>query len=716
VISIQPMMTLLVLPSLGGHPYVWALMQCAFQSLLLVGYALAARLDRAGAPAWRLYGSGAAALGVLSWMAPTFDRELLSLTRALVPCIVVGLLFTALSMTSIAAQSVMRRLRPGSPAWLFAASNAGSVLAACLYPFLIEPRVDLDLQLRSWVRGAAALLVAIGCSVLLAVPRARFESAAAADRRPDPGARRSWGWFAGGAISVGLSLSSSAYLALDLGSHPIVWLGPFTAYLVSLILAFTARGRDLLRRIESAAPAAAVILILGISSRLLSLSGYGLHMAALFVLIARWNLWLYDHRPDDPDLPRFYTAMTLGGVTISAALSMFIPALIDQGLQAPSAPALTRAGLLPEYWLLTIIAAVAGWGGRAARGTGSPVRHALEGAVCGLVLLGLSDFVKGGSFARAAWHSGTTLLAAATLVAIAVFTRSRGHAMGALAVALVGTTVVGPHSQGMLIQQRRSAFGVLSVTESGGVRRPSHGTTLHGEEAVDCISGRAARDCQPSGYYHAQGPLGLLFESRRPDRPLRVGVVGLGVGTAAAYCEPGDDFRFYEINPQVIEVAQRMFGYLGRAQRRCGEIPILVSDARIQLRRERDGSFDVLVLDAFSSDSVPAHLITVQAVRDVGRLLGPRGVAGYHVSSRLFDLASLVVAAGREAGLASIAVWDRGSADRLSSHWVFLSADPALPLILETRLEGRRGDLRVTDARPTRPWTDYRRDFLAALR
>lgn len=268
-----------------------------------------------------------------------------------------------------------------------------------------------------------------------------------------------------------------------------------------------------------------------------------------------------------------------------------------------------------------------------------------------------------------------------------------------------------------IVAASRTAYGHLRVLDSAESRRLLHGTTEHGSQTRQCFGGNITELCgTPTSYYAAGGVIDSTLATIRRSKSgtgLSVTVVGLGAGTIAAYCGEGDSFRFIEIDPVVVTYASKYFRFLEHAQGRCATLTSTTGDGRIQLRSQPKATVDVLILDAFSSDSVPSHLLTTEAVAEFARVLTTEGVLLYHISNRYFDLGPILAAAAHNQGLESAIADDPGQAStrRQSSRWLVMSRyiRPALQDLIDRGIPS-------SPAGPAGPWTDERHSIWSIVR
>lgn len=694
IFLVQPMVGKRVLPWFGGAPAVWILCLAFYQTTLFAGYCYAHWLSRRGArPRLQLslhagvFAAALLALPVLPdgvWrpagLAAPGPSVLATLSRH------VALPFLFLAATAPLVQVWFARRFPSrSPYPLYAVSNAGSLLALLGYPLLLEPRVPLSATGRLWSLAFAATgLAVLACGALARrralpepVPDAAAGASGAALESPRPA--RVMLWLLLPACAVVLLMGVSNELCLDVASVPFLWILPLGVYLVSFILCFGS---------ERAYHRAPYLLLTA---------------APLVVQVAL-------HAPQD------------GGPVGLRALAdaVQLQVLLYCGLLFGACMVLhgELARLRPPSRQLTVFYLCVSGGG------------ALGGIFVGIVAPHLFDD----------YHELQLGLACAWLLLLAACwddSRSWLHRGAprwrwAVAVALTLLLLGGSGAQAFarpanLLYQERSFFGVLRVLAvSSGAneqRQLYNGTTLHGVQF-------SAAETRPTLFYGAQTGIGLAMALRPPGVPARVGVVGLGIGTLAAYGRPGDHFRFYEIDPAVIRLArgEAYFSYLSDSP---AEIEIVEGDGRLSLAAERARGaprFDLLVIDAFTSVAIPVHLLTREALALYLDSLEPSGLLAVHISNRHFDFVPLLSRLGEDAGLHVLAIETARLSRYLSgvSTWAFLSRDPERIASLARLVQQRRSELGLApDAislhRPPLHargplWTDDYSDLFGALR
>ncbi len=749
----------LVIPVFGGAPAAWATVLAFFQGVLVLGYLYghlsASRLGpRRGAivhvalvvVAVVALALSPARLGVLrdGTLDPVVD-----LLKML--AVVVGLPAFLLTATTPLLSSWYTRLRGegADPYWLYAASNGASFAALLLYPLVIQAALGLTAQRATWSFGFVILggiLAAVAVIVAVAVARPR-RAAPQSDLRPGSAegsqraeptgsvvplktrvtgpvvaritAGRRGRWLLLAAVPSGLLAAVTNLVATDLVSAPLLWVGPLAIYLLTFVVVFSPR-------LQAVITAAIALAPVGVTLLWIPLGSGGLWPVAPLVLVAYVGFAvvatalhgrLAGDRPGPRHLTDFYLTMSIGGVIGGAFVGILAP-LAFPGIW--ELPILVVAALVALAWAAPSRApgtsepaarTPARRNGRARRGlhfgpfvAGARIRLVPYGVCAGLLVVAIAP-AGGPAFEGAArW-----LAVGGFLLLVGGQPRFLALATGLL---LVLATIVLPAPARF---QERSFFGVTRVLLAADGRSVQliHGNTIHGLQATD-----PALRGEPTTYYARTGPAGDVFAVTRErltrlGRPAAVGLAGLGAGELAAYAQRGDHFTFYEIDPVVVRVATdpSLFTFLADMPTPAS---IVFGDARLSLSDAAAGSFDLLVMDAFSSDSPPAHLLTVEAIDEAMRTLAPGGLLAIHVSNRFYDLAPAVAGAANALGLATLQRRyepSQADADRLlagPSIWVVLARGP--------------GDLAGFPSRgwtpinPVPPLTDDNADMLRLLR
>ncbi len=700
--GLEPLVGRLLLPAAGGGSHVWATCLTFFQGTLFLGYLychlLAPRLGRwhlavAALPLLFLplallpdHAPAAPLVRALGLAEPDSHAPVLSLLRAL--AVGAAVPFGVLATTGVVAQAWLARSdlpERDDPYPLYAASNAGSLVALLGYPLLVEPLLSLRTQRVAW----SALYLAYLVLLVVAAPRRAAAPASTPTETPPPEVPAPTAWDV--LYWLGLSAAPSMFLvavtnviSLDIGALPLVWVVPLALYLLSFVLVFGRRSfyPPLLRRFwPEVCIVGAFFFVqeghLGVGP-LLGL----VHLGALFVVCVVGHGELHLSRPAPRHLTGFYLVLALGGWLGGAFASLVAPRVLTSLAEYLIALALLAVTLLLRH------------------------RRALRGWVRS--------------------EPPVLLAGSAIVVALVLFQGLRGWLGSQPDVPLhVRRNPYGVYRVGerTLDDDEQAEIGrVIQGAPPGRLllRSVRHGTTMHGAQVVDPRGRR-----WPISYYHPKGPLGdaaIVARERAAGRPLTAGVVGLGAGAAAAYFDrPGDRLTFYELDPDVHDLARTYFRYLDDCRDGSGAAPrVVIGDARLKLAGDPGappGGYDLLLIDAFSSDAIPVHLLTREALQTFTRRLAPGGLLLFHVSNRYYQLQPALIATARTVGL-SAAARSRAVAAELApledaSDYVALSLQPdALePLV-------RRRWLRVDDGWWTdvTPWTDDFANLLGTLR
>ena len=660
---VQPIIAKQILPWFGGSAAVWTTCLVFFQAALLAGYAYADWNVRRLAPRRGVQVHVVLLVASLlllpivpgaAWKPAGTENPVWLILGLLTATI--GLPYFLLSTTSPLVQAWFARRYPGrSPYRLFALSNFASMLALIGYPFLLEPWAPTRAQAIGWSVAFAAFVVLCGVAALASL-RAPADAALAGtaattpdrarDDEPPPTLARQGLWCALAATGSLLLLAVSNHITQNIAAVPLLWIVPLSLYLLTFILCFDST-RWYRREIF-------------------------LSMAAAGLGVMAWTL-------ADPRLTHDLE-MQLGVF----CAGLFIACMFCHGELARTKPAPRH---LTRFYLMISL--------------GGALGSAVVGIVAPLALPAYFELAFG-------------LAACALLLLWQV--RRDGIVFGVLALASALTTI-GCAAWGLsefydsTILSARNFYGVLRVQESGKEdsnlhRQLIHGTILHGNQYLAPEFRR-----QPTTYYTTTSGVGRAIESLHPrTEPLKVGVIGLGTGTIAAYGSKGDVYRFYDINPAVIGIAHKYFKYLGDSE---ATIETALGDARLSLEREPPQRFDVLAIDAFSSDAIPVHLITSEAIAIYKKHMKPGGIIAFHVTNRFLDLIPVVKSLADAQGLHAAWVRDEGEGALSSrSDWVLLSSDPAVldtPRIVEATVP-------IVEHPEWRLWTDDFNNLVQVLK
>lgn len=698
----------LLLPQFGGAPGVWISCLAFFQLALVGGYWYSDRLTRtirpqrqvlvqaalfAGCAAVTMLGLGTAARARVPAGFPP------PLAVIVVLAATVGPMFFALAtLAPLFAHwhGLRERCGVGShqATSLYAAGNAGSFAALLGYPVAIEPFVGLGRQ-----ADLLTALYAVVAAAALACGLHAATSAREAPARDDGRAETDWTtwlrWAVLAALPASWLSSVTTHATVEVAPMPLLWIVPLGAYLASFVLVFSPGGRRF-RAWEPAALLAAVALVAWLLACHVDDPAWlviGGHVAAFFVVCVTIHGMLFDERPAAGRLPSFYLALAFGGACGGLWNALATPLLFDAHHEFPLAVAAVAA-VAPTCW----------------RPATDRVRWAAGAAVVGLGLAGLV----------APWmelpRADTLAMMAVAIGGITIALRHWERAAALLAM-LAATFCIGESGQDV-IHRARTFFGVLRVRDddNGPSRMLIHGRISHG---VQLVSDDPERRLVPLSYYHRTGPLGSIFLGMEQiRRPARVAVAGLGVGTIAAYAEPGQEFVFFEIDPEVARIAgnPRWFTFLSECR---GTTRLVIDDARLAIEREPDGSLDLLVVDAFSGDSVPTHLLTREALALYGRKLAPDGVVAFHISNKFLDLKPVVESLAADGDWMALDGYDLDVPTeyaRVVSHWMAVSRSMDMIKAIYGHPTSERWQWKPAEGRGAgRPWTDDRTTVMEAL-
>jgi spermidine synthase len=695
VFLVQPMFAKMLLPKLGGSPAVWNTCVLFFQTTLLLGYVYAHLTTR-----WL----GAQRQAVMHFVLMTAALAFLPLQigedypRAganpvwwlLVTMIArLGLPFLAVSTMAplvqrwFAATGVPSASNPYS---LYAASNVGSMLALLAYPVALEPFWGTRVHAEFWRWGYVLLLVFVGGCAWRVNRSGKQE-----ERTPSHAGRVGWGrraqWTMLACIPSSLMLGITTHISTDLAAIPLLWVLPLAIYLLTFVLAFSTRVWIPERLLASALPLSVLAVMVSIIFQQRAPWVIPVHLIAFFCAALCCHTVLVGLRPVKEHLTEFYVWLSFGGMLGGVINSLVAPQLFNGIYEYPVALALACLARpspgyrdrKPEEWgFVTIIAGVP--------------------FVVFVAAWALGRFLPDAPIA-------VVLIRASILPAILFALANRTVVFNALIVLtalLFPVAGSGRTSLGELVFADRSFFGVSRVIEGPGrtYHLLQHGSTVHGRQSLPSGS-----TCEPQSYYHVNGPVGDLFRAAGPFSA--VAVVGLGSGALACYAAPGTSWTFFEIDPLVERIARdsSLFTFLQNART---PIAVRIGDGRKKLEEAAVSSFDLIVIDAFSSDAIPVHLLTREAVELYVSRLRRGGLIALHISNRFLHLEPTVSAIAGRTGLHGVSKLDDrippvdAARGRYQAHWIVLATNESRLAAL-SRESGWRP---LQNEAGTRAWTD----------
>jgi hypothetical protein len=710
--SVQPMIAKVILPLLGGTSLVWNTCMVTFQALLLLGYGYShlstsrvASVARQAAVHISLLGAGLLFLpiavdaeAVRAW--PADANPVLRLVGLLL--LSVGAPFLMISTTGPLLQRWFARTdHPAArdPYFLYGASNLGSMLALLGYPLLIEPRLTVSRQLGAWAVGYGLLIVLTAACALVAwraAPGRGTDAALAeADVPPVPLARR-LRWIGLAFVPSSLMLGVTTYITTDVAVMPLLWVIPLALYLLTFILVFARkpplRHAWMVRALPMAAAGSAVSIAADATTPMYLL--LPLHLVTFFIAAMVAHGELAADRPAARHLTEFYLCMSVGGVLGGIFNALLAPVLFDRVIEYPLA--------------LVLACACRPWRGQPEKkGARVERRRDLWLPVAIGVATAVALLVYGALGLPQERIRLTILFALPMVAVISTLERPLRFALALGAVLLASGIYTGPY--GDIVLRERSHFTVLRVARHDEMMGLIHGKILHGRQAID-----PALKCQARSYYARTGPVGetltMLESTRAGFGRANIGVIGLGVGELAVYATAGQRWTFYEIDPEVERIARdtRFFTFLSECASREATLDVKLGDGRLVLGKEPDGRFDLIVLDAFSSDAIPVHLLTREALRTYVAKLAPGGVIAFHVSNLVFDLPPVLASLCTDAGLFGVVRSDddlteeQGRDGKEASTWVVMAREEASLGVLATQPDRWKR----LGASTQRVWTD----------
>jgi len=709
--SVQPLFARMLLPLLGGTPSVWAVSMVFFQAMLLLGYAYAHGTTRF----FSVRTQAILHLALLTLCLITLPLGLgnseASMNSPIIWQLSTMLIHVGAPFMIIAASAPMIQRwfsHAGSkdshnPYMLYAASNIGSLGALLAYPVLIEPFLTIKGQTFAWAAGYGVLMaLTIFCSFCVW----RTETAQQSPRRtptttPAPGWARRCQWLALAGIPSALLLGVTTYITTDLASAPLLWVVPLALYLSTFIIVFARRQILSDETIFIGFNVLFAFTIFFTLSNLFSGSGilFALHLLLFFAACLLCHKKLADARPAPDHLTEYYMMMSLGGVLGGATYALLAPVIF----------------VVPFEYTLALCA-VLFVRGIYAGGYRFLPKDLFDNMVNTPVFLGL---LAVGLLLAA--QLTDTIIALTVIPAIAAAIALMALRMYPLGYAVFGSIFLIAASPIISIiidpprMIERNYFGVMRVIDrNNDIRQLYHGTTLHGAQSQNPDYKNL-----PITYYHPTGGAGDVFEvlDARTPGPQKIAVIGLGTGAMACYWRADRHFDFYEIDPAMVKIAEdpTLFTYLSD----CGSpYKTIIGDGRIEIAKADDGTYDAIIIDAFSSDNIPIHLLTLEAMQIYMHKLKANGVIVFHLSNRYMNLEPQIAALSRATRVPAITrlsgsqpIYEGASTRSATSFYAVMTGNPNILLSLQHGNRWKTAEFKHN----FRLWRDDYANILAAL-
>ena len=697
---VQPLFARIALPAIGGSPAVWTTAMLFFQAVLLGGYVYA-HLSARYLPV-----AGQVGLHLAIWAAALFflppalpegwqldAGQPIAIQTLGLFALGVGVPFALLASNAPLIQSWYARSGGPSaddPYFLYGASNLGSMLALLAFPLVAEPLFGASEIARGFAAGFAALGLGLATCGGMVFGRSRKEAVVGPVRETAPQIQTMLYWGLLAFVPSSLMLAVTAKISTDIGAVPLIWVIPLALYLLSFVLAFRQTSRfssDWFTRVAQLVSVAALYLMLGVAGDHLSTLAAGALVLSFFVIAVWAHRTLYDARPAAGHLTMFYVVMSVGGALGGLFNSIVGPWVFTDLIEGPATV------------IMMLILVFAGTIGLDARGA---QRGMIYGVGLGILAAGGALLAGGGPLALGLAIGGVLLAVALLRPVVPVLVIAAG----------IGVTLplwlAGPDDR---FFAGRSFFGLHQVVERDGIRVYLNGTTTHGAQRIADLGSERPT---PLTYYHPASPMGQVMASDLVQDVGSVGVVGQGVGSLACYAAPGQEWQFYEIDAMVDQVARdpELFTFLSSC---TPDAPTHLGDARVVLAGQAGLEYDVLVIDAYSSDAVPVHLTTLEAMELYLDRLVPGGVLLFHISNKYYDIGLPLARSAEALGLHA---WRQFATAAASDDPGYRMSDVAMiardPADVARLLESGRWEPLVSDGGPV--WVDDKADPLSILK
>ena len=703
---LQPLFGKLLLPLLGGTPAVWNSCMVFYQSVLFLGYLYAHLLGtRLKANNQIIVHLAVIALSFLALpvglpenlIPPTESNPTFWLFSTL--ALAIGLPFFVLSTTAPLIQKWFSHVghhTSHDPYFLYAASNTGSLVSLLSYPFLIEPNWGLNAQQSDWTLGYVALCVLIavcGFALWKNYQMSNSETIQTSTNAPPLSWKTQFYWGALAFVPSSLLLGLTNFISTDIASVPLLWIIPLTVYLLSFVIVFS-RWNDKSHlwfvRLQ------AIFLIPFVAYSFINPADLPYWMYLFFHVIAFFFAIMVCHgelaaqRPHSEHLTTYYLIMSFAGM-LGGMFNTFVAPFVFNGIyEYPLmiiAALLLRPSLkklsLPEIGMQLI----------------DPILLLIISAGIYFSVSNLTDYFDG------------VVISLCVLTIAVYFLRQRVVAYAGLMGVIISAAMSLHHAESHTLMQERTFFGVMAVRESVLIDEKGqpetyhelfHGTTKHGAQRLIATESKT-----PLTYYSRPSPMGQLFKTfDTQNENWNIGVVGLGAGALACYAKPSQTWTLYEIDPLVVDIAKNpvYFSYLNQcAPNAVSEI----GDARLSIQNKPDGTFDLLMMDAFSSDAVPTHLLTREAIELYFKKLKPNGILAFHITNRHLLLKKVVSIHAEKMHLAALINEFKPQTDApliVATDWVVLAKNPETLKPLQTSQIGSWQKMPLYFDMPA--WTD----------
>lgn len=702
---LQPLFGKILLPLLGGSPAVWNTCMVFYQSLLFLGYWYAHRVTQDLPPRWQI--PLHLSIIALSFFAlplalpeqtipPTDSNPSLWLLKTL--SLSIGLPFFVLSTTSPLLQKWFAQIGHSTshdPYYLYATSNTGSLIALLSYPFILEPALGLNLQKTYWGIGYGILCVLIGICAWTLSKNQVTDYSEQYEKTPVemPSVYTQLHWLLLAFVPSSLLLGLTNFISTDIASVPLLWIIPLTVYLLSFIIVFSKwnlRLHPLFIRLQAFFLVPFMIYAFINPADLPYWVYLILHVIAFFFAIMVCHGELAKKRPHTQHLTRFYLIMSFAGM-LGGMFNTFLAPFIFKGIY--------------EYPLMIVAALLLRPGI-----TGSSQKHSLFFLIPSFVLalIALLLYVN---ISNLLDYFDAILLSLIALAMVNFVLRLKPVAYAAFSGVIIFLALSVHSLSSHTLYQARTFFGVLAVRESSLTNEQNqpesyhelfHGTTKHGAQRLS-----ASLSTTPLTYYSQPGPMGQLFSTFAQDNQnWTIGVVGLGAGALACYSQPSQHWHFYEIDPLVVDIASNpnYFSYLSQCAKHA---TMTIADARLSLAKEPDHSFDLLIMDAFSSDAVPTHLLTEEAIKLYFSKLKARGILAFHMTNRHLALKKVLSIHAEHLHLAALIqefIPEHAIPLVVATDWVVMANQPETLDPLKNSLLGSWQKMPLYF--DMKPWTD----------